>query len=705
MPALLDMNTSPAELEADQRKPAMRFTYPSGSRPLDGYTIKRGVGRGGFGEVYFAVSDAGKEVALKLIRRNLEVELRGVTHCLNLKHPNLIDIYDIRTDEHDDRWVVMEYVSGDSLEDAIDRYPDGMPTEVAMHWFEGMCAGVAYLHDHGIVHRDLKPANIFMDESRVKIGDYGLSKFISCSRRSGQTESVGTVHYMAPEIANGRYGREIDAYALGIILFEMLTGHVPFEGESVGEVLMKHLTAEPDLARLEEPFRSVVQGAMAKDPERRIDSAAQMISMLGGVPRAAGFEVGQTGPMPGAGAASPWIESSQPQAAPPQSGEAQVAKSLRGFFHRDPEPVVAGVRRGWAAMARELGWYEWSGGRRFATGVVLIFLYMAAAPLTVSVTIACLVAYFWYRVLRLFVRVVSNPPSGMPSAGPRSSAPRQSASNTAVFAAAVPSAESEIRDPASALAVTAKHEPRQRRWRRRGQASWRYAAYQELAAQPVRRRASSILASMLLAAAIAPVASLLACLFTIRDFNAELFLWAAIVGTLASWTVLIPGQLAEGRIEDQAPMRFIALLTGAFVGFIAWGVAQALYLDLPASREFIRPNETLSAEVLEWRSEALTQGYERQAVALPLAHYAAYFAFLFAVVRWWKQSEWTRSARVSLWTIAWAGAAAFFLSFVWWFPQPLGVLAAAVVSFTVQLASPWLPPSRRKDLAHAAIAV
>ena len=90
----------------------MRFQYPSGSRPLEGYTIKRGVGRGGFGEVYFAVSDAGKEVALKLIRRNLEVELRGVTHCLNLKHPNLIDVYDIRTDEHDDRWVVMEYVVG-----------------------------------------------------------------------------------------------------------------------------------------------------------------------------------------------------------------------------------------------------------------------------------------------------------------------------------------------------------------------------------------------------------------------------------------------------------------------------------------------------------------------------------------------------------------------------------------------------------------
>src|SRR3954463_1282574 len=80
---------------AELPRAAIKFTYASGARPLEGYTIKRGVGRGGFGEVYFATSDAGKEVALKLIRRNLDVELRGVTQCLNLKHPNLIALYDI----------------------------------------------------------------------------------------------------------------------------------------------------------------------------------------------------------------------------------------------------------------------------------------------------------------------------------------------------------------------------------------------------------------------------------------------------------------------------------------------------------------------------------------------------------------------------------------------------------------------------------
>ncbi len=259
---------------------ARRFIYPSGARPLPGITIKRGIGHGGFGEVYYALTDGGKEVALKLIRRNLEVELRGVRHCLNLKHPNLLAIFDLRRDEQGDHWVVMEYVTGESLEQVLGAHPHGLPVQQVLAWFHGMAAGVACLHDHGVVHRDLKPANIFSDQGIVKVGDYGLSKFISCSRRSGHTESVGTVHYMAPEIANGRYGKEIDIYALGVILYEMLTGRVPFEGESVGEVLMKHLTTPPEVSMLPEPFRTVVAQALEKDPARRFVSVEAMAASL-----------------------------------------------------------------------------------------------------------------------------------------------------------------------------------------------------------------------------------------------------------------------------------------------------------------------------------------------------------------------------------------------------------------------------------------
>jgi serine/threonine protein kinase len=260
-----------------QPKPR-RFTYQSGSTALDGYTIKRGIGIGGFGEVYFAISDAGKEVALKRIQRNLDVEIRGVSQCLNLKHINLISLWDIRQDAEGESWVVMEYVPGESLRDVLERNPNGIPLELAKKWFSEILAGVNYLHDHGIVHRDLKPGNIFydQDEQVVKIGDYGLSKFISTSKRDGQTESVGTFHYMAPEIGKGSYGKEIDIYSLGIILCEILAGQVPFDGESGQEIIMKHLTASPDLDFVPQRFRSVIAKTLAKDPELRFSSVQDL---------------------------------------------------------------------------------------------------------------------------------------------------------------------------------------------------------------------------------------------------------------------------------------------------------------------------------------------------------------------------------------------------------------------------------------------
>jgi hypothetical protein len=267
----------------------MKFTYGSGQKPLDGYTIKRGIGRGGFGEVYYALSDGGKEVALKLVQSNLEIELRGMTQCLNLKHPNLILLYDLRTDAQGDHWVVMEYVGGESLSAILSRHPQGVGIDLARQWFGGLAGAIAYLHDHGIVHRDLKPGNIFLEAGSVKVGDYGLCKFIGGSQRTGQTQSVGTVHYMAPEISTGNYNRQIDIYAAGVILYEMLTGHVPFDGESAGEILMKHLTTLPDLSKVPSPFVPILDKALAKNAANRYKSMAEMAKDVEaiGVPSAA----------------------------------------------------------------------------------------------------------------------------------------------------------------------------------------------------------------------------------------------------------------------------------------------------------------------------------------------------------------------------------------------------------------------------------
>lgn len=254
-----------------------RFLYTSGSRPLEGYTIKRAIGRGGFGEVYFAVTDAGKEVALKLILRNHEVECRGVSHCMNLKSPNLLTIHDIKTNDEGETFVVMEYVSGPSLSQVLAKNPKGLPLHEMRAWLKGLAEGVAYLHDHGIVHRDLKPANIFLEEDVVKIGDYGLSKLINAGQGTGHSESIGTCHYMAPEISTGKYHKPIDIYAMGVIIHEMITGKVPFDGQSVGEVLMKHLTAKPDVSQLPEPFRTIVGKALAKDPKDRQSQAIELL--------------------------------------------------------------------------------------------------------------------------------------------------------------------------------------------------------------------------------------------------------------------------------------------------------------------------------------------------------------------------------------------------------------------------------------------
>jgi len=256
---------------------SMKFTFQPESKPLDGYTIKRAIHRGGFGEVYYALTDAGKEVALKLLKQHYDVELRGVSQCLNLKHPNLVTIFDVKTDADGDHWVIMEFVAGKSLAQVLDEYPDGMPVDEVTRWMAGMVEGLNFLHDRGIVHRDLKPGNVFIESGVVKIGDVGLSKFISESHRSAQTQSVGTVYYMAPEVAHGRYGREVDIYSLGVVLYELLTGRVPFIGESAGEILMKHLSERPDLQPIPRRFRPILAQALEKDPLRRTPTVRQLL--------------------------------------------------------------------------------------------------------------------------------------------------------------------------------------------------------------------------------------------------------------------------------------------------------------------------------------------------------------------------------------------------------------------------------------------
>ncbi|MBI1832340.1 MAG: serine/threonine protein kinase [Planctomycetes bacterium] len=255
----------------------MKFTYQSGHKPLPGYTIKRGVGQGAFGEVYFAVTDGGKQVALKLIHhRNLEKEMRGIQQGLNLKHQNLVHLYDVRTDELGQHWLIMEYVGGEPLSAILARHPNGVSKELAVEWFQGLAQAVAYLHQHGILHRDLKPANIFLENGLIKVGDFGLCKIIAESNQAAMTGEVGTAPYMAPEIGKGVYKECVDIYAAGVVLYELLTGRVPFEGQTVHEILSKHLSDLPDLSKVPVEFMRILQRALAKDPAHRYATIVEM---------------------------------------------------------------------------------------------------------------------------------------------------------------------------------------------------------------------------------------------------------------------------------------------------------------------------------------------------------------------------------------------------------------------------------------------
>ena len=281
-----------------------RYYYQAGDRPLDGVTIKRAIGRGGFGEVYFAVTDAGKQLALKHITRAVEVERRGAAHCINIKSPNLIELYDFRTNAEGASFVLMEYVAGPSLKEVIEQHPKGLPDAEIRRHISGLVAGVAQLHAAGIVHRDLKPANIFLEDGVVKVGDYGLSKTISEVDRD-HSVSVGTCHYMAPEIRSGRYDKPIDVYAIGVILYELITGQPPFQGETVAEILMRHQFDRPDLDQIPEHYRGILARTLDKDPARRPADVRQIARWLDSPPQAAAEKAPQAEPEGSVASAAP----------------------------------------------------------------------------------------------------------------------------------------------------------------------------------------------------------------------------------------------------------------------------------------------------------------------------------------------------------------------------------------------------------------
>lgn len=633
----------------------MKFAYKTGARPLDGYEIQCGVGIGGFGDVYFAKTDAGKEVALKRIQRNLDVEVRGVKQCLNLKHPNLIALFDMKSDDEDQTWVVMEYVAGESLKTVIDRNPNGMPAEEAQRWFRGIAAGVGCLHDHGIVHRDLKPANIFDDHGFIKVGDYGLSKFISTSRRSGQTESVGTVHYMAPEIGRGVYGKEIDIYALGIILYEMLAGRVPFDGESSQEIIMKHLTDNPDLSVVPPPYREVIQRALRKDPAKRFRSVPEMLDALqivwqpasrrAEVRTAAATEKAAPemvfGPVRHHEVVAAEIVSPGPNSPGRNSPRPQTPPSA-ARRSPPPGPRPAAGPGTWAGMS----------GSTKALIAVAVILVLHSNPMLVPLAAVLGVGFLAYLGIH---KLTAGAPRG------------QTLANL----------EQPLRPRLDSGAVLA-------------------AARAKLRNKPLSEHASELTGSMLLAAFISAVLCLAFLLFEGTALDGSntgwaTFAWLASVSTIGAWILLTLAKFWEASPGEHFRRRVVMLAAGLALGTVACGLSYLLLLDLPDQHGWTVPAISNGT----WLSHMYGKN------GAPLAAYQLFFAGLFAVLRWWRPMDPLRKVRLSI------GSTVVCLLWAWVIqnsvcdvPQPWGFFVAATISVAVQLAAPWVTPAERVALVQ-----
>ncbi len=262
------------------------------------YQIVRRLGSGGMADVYLAEDqELGRRVAIKILNDRhahddqfVERFRREAKNAAGLSHPNVVAIYD-RGEAEGTYYIAMEYLEGKSLKELIvSRGPAPIP--VAIDYARQILAALRFAHRNGLVHRDIKPHNVLVDsEGRIKVTDFGIARAGAASQMTEAGSIVGTAQYLSPEQAKGTaVDQRSDIYSLGIVLYELLTGAVPFSGDTPVEIAMKHISETPKPPSTKRPevphdLDMVVVRALAKDPSERYQSAEEMEADLEHVAR------------------------------------------------------------------------------------------------------------------------------------------------------------------------------------------------------------------------------------------------------------------------------------------------------------------------------------------------------------------------------------------------------------------------------------
>jgi len=260
---------------------------------IDGrYKVLARIGSGGMADVYCAEDQQlGRKVALKLLHHRFAEDAefverfrREASAAASLQHPNVVSVYD-RGHWDGTSYIAMEYLPGRSLKDVI-RHEAPLDPVRAIDITVQILKAARFAHRHGIVHRDLKPHNVMVDdEDRVKVTDFGIAR----AGASDMTETgsiMGTAQYLSPEQAQGHaVSQSSDLYAVGVILFELLTGHVPFDAESAVSIALKHVSEAPPAPSMFDPsvppaLEAIVLWALEKDPAQRPADADAFIHAL-----------------------------------------------------------------------------------------------------------------------------------------------------------------------------------------------------------------------------------------------------------------------------------------------------------------------------------------------------------------------------------------------------------------------------------------